>query len=235
MYSLEHIAANGFAIHPRLLGDEETETWLRAWNDADCASTEAGRGGVRNVLEKLPAVLTLAHSPAIRGLIEPVLGRKAFPVRGILFDKTPHANWKVPWHQDLTIAVQERMEVPGFGPWTTKDGVHHVQPPTHILEGMLAVRIHLDECGEDNGPLRVIAGSHARGRLTATQIQALLASSDSISCTMESGGALLMRPLLLHASSAAASPNHRRVLHIEFAAQQLPAPLRWYEQPHPSC
>lgn len=229
MYSLEHFAANGFAIHPRLIEDEDTAALLEA-----CANTESAKGGIRNILQKIPAVRALAHSPAIRNLIHPILGSDAFPVRGILFDKTPDTNWKVPWHQDLTIAVQERIDIPGFGPWTVKDEVHHVQPPTPILENMLAVRIHLDACGDDNGPLRVIPGSHARGRLTALQIQSAVTSSAGITCTVDRGDALLMRPLLLHASSAAISPGHRRVLHIEFASQQLPAPLRWHEQPHPS-
>jgi hypothetical protein len=36
-----------------------------------------------------------------------------------------------------------------------------------------------------------------------------------------------MRPLLLHASSPAADPRHRRVIHLEFAAEPLPGGLEW--------
>jgi hypothetical protein len=77
----------------------------------------------------------------------------------------PNANWKVPWHQDVTIAVQERVEAEGFGPWSIKADVLHVQPPGEVLEHMISVRLHLDNCGEKNGALRVIPGSHLQGRI----------------------------------------------------------------------
>jgi hypothetical protein len=87
----------------------------------------------------------------VRDLVEPILGSNFLPVRGILFDKIPDANWKVPWHQDVTIAVQEKVEAEGFGPWSIKADVLHVQPPASILEQMLSIRLHLDDCGEENG------------------------------------------------------------------------------------
>ena len=107
----------------------------------------------------------LATSPLILELVEPVLGPDFFPVRGLLFDKIPGANWKVPWHQDVTIAVRKRIEADGFGPWSMKADVLHVQPPAAILEHMLSVRLHLDNCGEENGALRIIPASHLRGRI----------------------------------------------------------------------
>jgi hypothetical protein len=55
--------------------------------------------------------------------------------------------------------VESRLPVPGFGPWSTKSGVIHVQPPAHILERMLAVRIHLDPTDDTNGALRVLPGT----------------------------------------------------------------------------
>ena len=72
-------------------------------------------------------------------------------MRGLYFDKLPEANWKVPWHQDLSIAVRARLDVEGFGPWTEKAGVLHAQAPAAVLERMLAVRVHLDDCGRENG------------------------------------------------------------------------------------
>lgn len=73
-----------------------------------------------------------------------------------MFDKASDANWNLAWHQDVTIAVQRQMDVPGFGPWSVKDGIVHVQPPEEVLNAMVAIRVHLDPCGADNGPLRVI-------------------------------------------------------------------------------
>jgi hypothetical protein len=41
------------------------------------------------------------------------------------------------------------------------------------------------------------------------------------------GGVMLMRPLLLHASSKCRTGAHRRVLHIEYAGCDLPSGLQW--------
>ena len=125
----------------------------------------------------------------LRGLIESVLVRDAFAVRGLLFDKLPQANWGLPWHQDLSIAVRERRETPGFGPWSVKDGVTHVQPPEAIMAGMLAVRVHLDDADRSNGALRVIGGSHTNGRLSAGAIATFVASGKAVSIDAPAGSA----------------------------------------------
>jgi ectoine hydroxylase-related dioxygenase (phytanoyl-CoA dioxygenase family) len=125
--------------------------------------------------------------------------------------------------------VQDRRDVPGFGPWTTKDGVAHVQPPVEILRTMLAVRLHLDTSGPDNGPLRVLAGTHGSGRLGATEITAA-SKARAVTCVVPQGGALVLRPLLLHASSACQEARPRRVIHLEFAVSGLPAGLEWQDQ-----
>lgn len=106
--------------------------------------------GLRRLLEVVPAVRQLCWETSLRNLVEPILGEKAFPVRGIFFDKNPQANWGVPWHQDVTIAVKQRIDTSGFAPWTIKGGVYHVQPPIPILERMLTLRIHLDDTAYKN-------------------------------------------------------------------------------------
>ena len=151
------------------------------------------------------------------------------PVRAIYFDKSSDSNWLVPWHQDLTLAVSTRAEVSGFGPWSIKDGIPHVQPPVECLRQMLTVRLHLDDADETNGALRVLPGSHRFGRLTSGRIQEMRIEQQEFVCTACAGDALLMRPLLLHASGRSTSIRHRRVLHIEYAAYALPEPLSWYE------
>jgi ectoine hydroxylase-related dioxygenase (phytanoyl-CoA dioxygenase family) len=152
-----------------------------------------------------------------------------FPVRAIYFDKSSEANWLVTWHQDLTLAVRNRAEVPGFGPWSMKDGILHVQPPVELLEQMLTLRLHLDDADGANGALRVLPGSHRLGRLSAKRIQEVTAQQSEVLCTASAGDALLMRPLILHASGRSRSHRHRRVLHIEYAAFPLPAGLQWHE------
>ena len=95
--------------------------------------------GARLQHADLPARIAPATDAACR-----LMGRRAQPVRAVLFDKTPAANWSVAWHQDRTIPVVERIEVDGFGPWSRKDGILHVAPPVGVLERMITLRIHID-------------------------------------------------------------------------------------------
>jgi hypothetical protein len=227
------IDRDGYAILPSAIDPamlEPLRRGLQCLTDESAGSAPSDRlYGERNLLRRVPVVRELARELATGPLVAPLLGDRAFVVRGLYFDKPPAANWKVPWHQDLTIPVRERVEIPGFGPWSVKAGVPHVQPPVAILEAMLAVRIHLDDCGESNGPLQVLPGSHAHGRLDPAMIREWLARVPSVTCLVPEGGILLMRPLLLHASSTAREPGHRRVVHLEFVVRALPGGLQWGE------
>ena len=175
-------------------------------------------------------VMEWATSGRVMDLSRRLAGERARPVRGLLFDKTAGANWKVAWHQDRSIAVRERVDTPGFGPWSTKAGVTHVQPPVDVLERMVTVRLHLDDCDAANGPLRVVPGSHARGILTPQSVDRLPDECGQATCIAARGDAIVMRPLLLHASSPARSPRRRRVVHVEYCADELPAPLTWHSR-----
>lgn len=217
----EEIAQSGFALIRGVMGREEQETLRATLGQVD----GAGRRG----LLRLPIVSALAGSERWLGLIRPHLPAEPRPVRAIYFDKSADANWVVAWHQDLTITLHARTETAGFGPWSMKDGVPHVQPPTELLEKMLTIRVHLDDADETNGALRVLPGSHRLGRLTGERIQELRTSRADSLCTAAAGDALLMRPLLLHASHRSTSTRHRRVLHIEYAGFDLPETLRWAE------
>lgn len=227
------VEENGFAICEGFLSAQEVARMLSAIDRIDQAASVRKRGGafaVRNLLDVSVEVRDLATSAEIHELVEPILGQEFFPVRGILFDKVPDANWKVPWHQDVTIAIRERVEADGFGPWSVKAGVLHVQPPASVLERMISVRVHLDPCGEANGALRIIPGSHRLGRIPEQEIAAIRSATSEQICAIERGGALLMRPLLLHASSPSQIPDHRRVVHIDFASVQLPNGMEWFSE-----
>jgi len=182
---------------------------------------------VRHLLAQCDAVRRLALAPELADLACEVLGNAAFPVKATWFDKTPAANWRVAWHQDRTIAVRERREAPGFSCWTVKEGEPHVQPPREVLEGMVALRLHLDDCPAENGALRVLSGSHRAGILSAEAIREWSERGQAVTVEAPAGDVLLMRPLLLHASSSAIVPSRRRVLHLEYAAAPLPYGLEW--------
>lgn len=184
---------------------------------------------MRRLFERIPSLLDLAESKRIAQLVHPLIGTRARPVRALFFDKNGHANWKVPWHQDLTIAVTSKREIPDYGPWSVKDGEVHVQPPMSVMERMASVRLHLDDCGDNNGPLRVVPGSHRLGRIRPEKIRELVNELGETVCTADSGDAIVMSPLLLHASAPAREPSHRRVLHFEYCSCELPPGLDWAE------
>lgn len=127
--------------------------------------------------------------------MNPVLGKNCFAVRGILFNKSSNSNWKVVWHQDRTIAVRERKDAAHFGPWSVKAGVPHDVPPAWVMAKMLAIRLHLDENHESNGPLCIVPGSHKVGYLSVQEIAAWTERT-SVTCTVRRGGAILMLPMI---------------------------------------
>jgi ectoine hydroxylase-related dioxygenase (phytanoyl-CoA dioxygenase family) len=216
----QSIEENGFAVVPQCLSQQVV--------DDLCSQLDTSRHAQRNLLD-VPAVRALAVSEPVRQLVDSVLGKKSFAVRGILFNKTADSNWKVVWHQDRTVAVRERKNLAQFGPWSIKAGVLHVHPPASVMAEMLTVRLHLDESHPGNGPLRVIPGSHQVGCLSGGEVSAW-AERPSVICTVPKGGALLMRPLLVHASSSCLKPEPRRVIHLEFAAADLPDGLDWHDR-----
>jgi ectoine hydroxylase-related dioxygenase (phytanoyl-CoA dioxygenase family) len=226
------IAANleqrGFCFVPKITGSDEIDGLkiALARSEIDRAERHGQTYGARNLLH-LTEVHAVAASPKIMSTLQSLFGSAFRTVRGLFFDKTENANWPVPWHQDLSLAVQKRQDVPGWGKWTVKRGVTHVQPPPEILSRMITMRLHLDDCPAENGALRVIPESHRRGILRHDQVISEAERPFEI-IPADAGDALFMRPLILHASSPALIPSHRRVLHLEFAPPDLlPKELAW--------
>jgi hypothetical protein len=154
-------------------------------------------------------------------------GFPARPVRVLAFDKTPQANWHLPWHQDRVIAVRDRVDVTGFKNWTVKNGQHHVEPPTALLATLFSLRLHLDDNDAENGALKVIAGSHRLGRLSDKEVRAVAAAGTQLICTVCAGGVVAMKALTIHASDSSRSSRRRRVLHVDYCWSELPAGLEW--------
>jgi ectoine hydroxylase-related dioxygenase (phytanoyl-CoA dioxygenase family) len=220
---------NGFSCIQRVLNPARVSALSAALSDLP--ETEAVRRkdsiyGVRNLLDLSPAVCELATEPEIWRYAQAILGNEARAVRAIFFNKTADANWGLRWHQDSVIAVREQRDVSGYSAWACKAGVWQVRPPAAILSRMLAIRIHLDPCGVENGALRVLPGSHREGWVKGGAA-AWKTRVAEVVCTVEAGGIVAMCPLLLHASAKAASPVRRRVIHIEYVAKELPDGLDW--------
>ena len=224
---------HGFAIVPDVL-DQTMVVQLRELIDrarqsqnSENVSNTSGTYGLRNLTDVVPEVADIVTVPQICQLLEAAIGQNAFMVRSTLFDKTPGANWGVFWHQDLSIAVAERHECDGYSAWTRKAGVQCVQPPIDLMERVLAVRLHLDDCTAENGALKVLPGTHKMAKLCTSEVERQQSQIKEVTCEVPAGGAVLMRPLLLHASSPMEQPTSRRVIHFEFANFELPSPLQW--------
>jgi ectoine hydroxylase-related dioxygenase (phytanoyl-CoA dioxygenase family) len=184
------------------------------------------RAGVRHLLG-LPVVAQIANDPRLSVIAQQVLGNDAFPFRATLFDKNFDANWLITWHQDTALPLREKHEAPGWGPWSVKEGVVYAHAPAQALEQVVALRLHLDDSTEENGPLRVYPGSHRQGVLSDQQVEAIVAGSEGTNCLVPAGGIIAMRPLIIHASSKSRSAIPRRVLHIEYATRDaVSAPLQ---------
>jgi ectoine hydroxylase-related dioxygenase (phytanoyl-CoA dioxygenase family) len=216
------IENDGFAILPRVLGDEEIERLLEA---IFAAAPRRSRAGVRHALGLSP-VAELAQQPSVMERAEAVLGPDAFPYRATLFDKSPKSNWLVVWHQDTALPLREHRETAGWGPWSVKEGVADAHAPTAALEQILVLRIHLDHSTTLNGPLRVLPGTHKLGVLDDDRVHELATKMPQVECLVPAGGILAMRPLLIHSSSKSQVEAERRVLHIEYASSpSIASPL----------
>lgn len=233
--------SQGYMLVEGVLDSSEVTAFRVAFSSPNTnQSTQRGSAvyGLRNILQDIPQVNDLARSARSTNLAHQLLidtqcateNPTPFPTRGLYFDKLEGANWRLPWHQDLAIAVKEKVPTEGYTAWSQKEGIPHVIPPQRILEQRIALRFHLDDSTCDSGSLLVIPGTHRLGRITHLQITELVETGDTVTCICKSGDLLLMHPLLLHASQPATIPTHRRVIHIEYAASKLDGDLQWYAE-----
>ena len=200
------LEADGAQHFPNALSEPEFELLEKLG-----AETDPRRPGRR--LKDAPTVKLLTQDQStMREIAMQFLGPQARPVRAVLFDKTSDNNWPLGWHQDRTICVNQIADVAGFGPYTRKSGLLHVQPPASILEQMLTLRVHLDHCGVENAPLKVALESHKLGLVRVDDIANSVARSAQLNCLAEPGDIWAYRTLILHASDTACQPSHRRVL-----------------------
>ena len=203
----------GYWVEEGILSHSECDQLLHALSDS---SSKRGRAGARHLMNH-PGVAAIASDGRMLTLARRALGAEAVPYRATLFEKSGHANWLVVWHQDTALPLAARSDAPGWGPWSRKAGITYAHAPTWALSHIVALRVHLDASTSDNGPLRVIPGSHTAGVLSDEEVFTLAGSREQVECLVGRGGVLAMRPLLIHSSSKARSGRARRVLHIEYA------------------
>jgi ectoine hydroxylase-related dioxygenase (phytanoyl-CoA dioxygenase family) len=218
-----HASELGFAIEDDVLSDSECDELADAILHSSVART---RAGARHLMSD-SAVATLAADFRLVAIASQWLESCAQPFRATLFEKSSQANWLIPWHQDTALPLETVFDEPGWGPWSEKAGVHYAHAPAWALSRVIALRVHLDASTAENGPLRVVPGSHLFGVLSDDAVLDYVSHNEPVGCLTPRGGVIAMRPLLVHSSSKARSEDPRRVLHIEYAdSLDLRPPIR---------
>lgn len=205
---MDQLAQDGWAIAPSHL----CPTVLQALRTDAFSAEGAGQRCLLDNTVVRQAAIALRQELIHSG----VLPEAAIAIQAIAFDKNPATNWKVAWHQDLMFPFAKKVRTPGYELPAIKDGIDYARPPQEVLEDLLAVRLHLDDCDSTNGPLRIMSGSHRHGILKGMDIPSMVQQSSAVTCLAQAGDVLLMKPLSLHASSLATAPKHRRVLHFVY-------------------
>ena len=213
------VGERGFAIIPGVISQVTISDLLQ---ELSISNLPRSRAGLRHAMRSAP-VAKMARDSSLMKLAQDVLGQGAVPFRATLFDKSPASNWLVVWHQDTALPLLERRDVPGWGPWSIKDGVNYAHAPAAALQQVLALRLHLDDSLSKNGPLRVLPATHTLGVLDDNELHELSTGIAAVDCLVPRGGILAMRPLVVHASSKSQSKAPRRVLHIEYATSPVMA------------
>jgi len=228
----EKISSDGFAVIDNVFTDREVDNLLLAISRADTTNPSFRKTNdlfaIRQFLKEIPATVELIFNSKLTAIISNLFGDDYFVVKSIYFDKPESSNWFVSYHQDLTISVDKKFNLDGFGPWTTKQNQFAVQPPLGILQDNFTIRIHLDTTNEANGALKVVPGSHLKGIYRPETINWTLESETA--CSVKKGGIMFMKPLLLHSSGRTTNNKKRRVIHLEFSRSSLPDNLQWSER-----
>lgn len=227
-----HIEKYGFSVISKVFSDEEVGRIINVLDHIDTTRENFRKSedlfAIRQFLKEIPEIKDLIFNDNIKEVVKNIFGEKYFVVKSIYFDKPETSNWYVAYHQDLTISVDKKLELSGFGPWTTKQNQFAVQPPLNVLENIYTIRIHLDDTDESNGALKVIPTSHSKGIYRPETIDWTVETEEI--CNVEKGGIMLMKPLTLHGSNRTTNGKKRRVIHIEFSDRELPEVLQWAER-----
>ncbi|MEP7374907.1 MAG: phytanoyl-CoA dioxygenase family protein [Chitinophagaceae bacterium] len=227
----QEILEIGFTLINQVYSASEVDSIISIISKADTSKPTFRKSSnlfaIRRFLKEVPETIPFIFTDKLRSIIQQIFGTGFFVIKSIYFDKPGESNWFVAYHQDLTISVREKSEVNGFGPWSVKENQYAVQPPLDILENNFTIRIHLDDTTAGNGALRVIPKSHLKGVFRPENID--WTTEAEVACDVLKAGIMIMRPLLLHASSRTTNNQKRRVVHIEFSNKNLPSPLEWSE------
>jgi len=222
---------NSYLILNNLYSDKEVSEIINCINTAEQNSEVFLKTkdlfAIRKLIKRIPELKKYIFNKNITDLISGFSESNYFLTKAIYFDKPLNSNWFVGYHQDLSIYVDQKIESEFYKNWIVRKGLYGVQPPINILEDSITIRIHLDDTDIGNGALKVISKSHLKG-IIRVEKEGLEIEKENI-CQVKSGGVMLMKPLLLHASIKTTNGKQRRVIHLEFCKHKLESPLNWLE------
>ncbi|AWW00776.1 phytanoyl-CoA dioxygenase family protein [Arcticibacterium luteifluviistationis] len=222
---------NGYSVLMDLYLDHEISQMLACIENAEQNGNSFMKTedlfAIRQLIKNVPELSDLMFNKKLTELITDLSASEYFLTKAIYFDKPSASNWFVAYHQDLSISVDKKVDLENYVNWTFKKGQYGVQPPIEILQDTITIRIHLDKTDKNNGALKVIPKSHLKGIVRADSKDWNI--ENEFVCEVEKGGAMLMKPLTLHASSRTTNGKKRRVIHLEFNKHNLTEPLAWLE------
>jgi len=226
------ISDKGFTIINGVFSEEEINQIINVIDSINTSKETFRKSedlfAIRQFLKEVPESRQFIFNDNIKKIINEIFEENYFVVKSIYFDKPKKSNWYVAYHQDLTISVDKKLDLNGFGPWTTKQNQFAVQPPINYLKNIFTIRIHLDDTDENNGALKVIPNSHSKEIYRPETIDWNVETEEI--CSVNKGGIMIMKPLILHGSNRTTNNKKRRVIHIEFSNMELPEEINWSER-----
>ncbi len=197
------ISEKGFTIINDVFSEEEINQIINVIESIDTSKETFRKSedlfAIRQFLKEVTESHQFIFNDNIKKIINEVFGNDYFVVKSIYFDKPEKSNWYVSYHQDLTISVDKKLDLNGFGPWTKKQNQFAVQPPIDYLKNIFTIRIHLDDTDENNGALKVVPNSHSKEIYRPETIDWNVETEEI--CSVNKGGIMIMKPLILHGSN----------------------------------
>ena len=116
----EEVSENGFAVMNDFFTGKEIEHLLEAISQVDTSKPTIRKTtdlfAIRQFLKEVQQAAEIIFNKRLTTTIAEIFGNDFFVVKSIYFDKPESSNWFVAYHQDLTISVDKKIELEGFGP-----------------------------------------------------------------------------------------------------------------------
>lgn len=231
-FVLKHLETNGYSVSNGIYSNHEISKMVECieeYLEKEHTNTSSNSlFSIRQLFIQIPRLKELVINDNFKALVRSVANQHCFITKAIFFSKPSDYNWFVSYHQDLSVNLNRQVTSKNYSKWIKRNGWYSAIPPEEVLKRTTTFRIHLDECNEASGALKVLVGTHKKG---VQRIKSLDRSKiEETVCSVKQGDLMIMKPLLFHASDKTTVPNKRRIIHIELCSKHLPDNLEWVEK-----